>query len=1097
MVNVLTGKSTPARATASTYGSFLSVDEEIVGFQDDVESIIQQLTKGTKELDVVSIVGMPGLGKTTLATMVFNHHVIDKYFDVRASCSISKEYNLRKVCSEILKQVLGNVDGILDEDMPDKLRKSLMRKRYLIVLDDIWEVKAWEEFRLCFQDDENGSRIMLTTRDEEVARQIKHHSDPYFLRFLTMDESWKLLQKKVFQGEICPSELRGAGLRVAKSCKGLPLVIVLIAGIIAKQVRASSWLEIAKDLSSHVLEEQSTKIIESSYNYLEDHLKSCLLYMGLFPEDYKFPVSNLLKLWIAEDFVHDIMVLDNMDMEEASKTCLNDLVNRSLVIVSERREDNGEIEYCTVHDVVREFCLRKLPKEKFMQYHHAKKHRLSDDDFNEEFLYRYEDALKKLTLEDVDDNLDEQFLQQDEDLLDKSMLKYAHDDLDDDLAEQFLRQDEDLLDKSMLEHVHDDLDEDLAEQFSHQDEDLLDKSMLKYVHDDLDEDLDEQFSHQDEDLLDMPMLKYVHDDLDEDLDEQFSHQDEDLLDMPMLKYVHDDLDEDLDEQFSHQDEDLLDMPMLKYVHDDLDEDLDEQFSHQDEDLLDMPMLKYVHDDLDEDLDEQFSHQDEDLLDMPMLKYVHDDLDEDLDEQFSHQDEDLLDMPMLKYVHDDLDEDLDEQFSQDDEYLWDNPKYVHVNLDEQFLPYEDLSDKRKYVHDDLGKRLLRYQQQGESVEQDELIDDPEFSPGDEISLFHVLDNLKFIRVLHLLDVDLKRHSWATVVQVVTHLRYLAICTQEFDFKWVSHLHDLQTLQVVRKDDLLGHLQTSPSFWKMQKLRHVDIQDFSFKWEDNDRAIFEESSETVLPNLKTFGKCRIYLADKTPEFWWRFPNIEQLKLHFIEPGYEVNMPNLEELPVQSLELCFSRPISGYKSTGRANCVVFPSNLNDLSLDRLCLTEKAVSQLAKLQNLESLKLRDVYFKSEDILQPGYSTCWDVSDYEFQALKYLNLQNVLVTEWRSSEASFPVLEQLILNNCVIQCGQIPCNFVDIPTLKLIKLIHCDRSLGFSALNIKKEVEEISGCDSLQVLSQYKRYYGLPDVDFATDCFGAWDRGDIHRMAG
>ncbi|PHT39222.1 hypothetical protein CQW23_22795 [Capsicum baccatum] len=951
MVNVLTGKSTPARATASTYGSFLSVDEEIVGFEDDVESIIQQLTKGTKELDVVSIVGMPGLGKTTLATTVFNHHVIDKYFDVRASCSISKEYNLRKVCSEILKQVLGNVDGILDEDMPDKLRKSLMRKRYLIVLDDIWEVKAWEEFRLCFQDDENGSRIMLTTRDEEVARQIKHHSDPYFLRFLTMDESWKLLQKKVFQGEICPSELRGAGLRVAKSCKGLPLVIVLIAGIIAKQMRASSWLEIAKDLSSHVLEEQSTKIIESSYNYLEDHLKSCLLYMGLFPEDYKFPVSNLLKLWIAEDFVHDIMVLDNVDMEEASKTCLNDLVNRSLVIVSERREDNGEIEYCTVHDVVREFCLRKLPKEKFMQYHHAKKHRLSDDDFDEEFLYRYEDALKKLTLEDVDDNLDEQFLQQDEDLLDKSMLKYAHDNLDDDLAEQFLRQDEDLLDKSMLEHVHDDLDEDLAEQFSHQDEDLLDKSMLKYVHDDLDE--------------------------------------------------------------------------------------------------------------------------------------------DLDEQFSHQDEDLLDMPMLKYVHDDLDEDLDEQFSQDDEYLWDNPKYVHGNLDEQFLPYEDLSDKRKYVHDDLGKRLLRYQQQGESVEQDELIDDPEFSPGDEISLFHVLDNLKFIRVLHLLDVDLKRHSWATAVQVVTHLRYLAICTQEFDFKWVSHLHDLQTLQVVRKDNLLAHLQTSPSFWKMQKLRHVDIQDFSFKWEDNDRAIFEESSETVLPNLKTFGKCRIYLADKTPEFWWRFPNIEQLKLHFIEPGYEVDMPNLEELPVQSLELCFSRPISGYKSTGRANCVVFPSNLNDLSLDRLCLTEKAVSQLAKLQNLESLKLR-VYFKSEDIC-----TCWDVSDYEFQALKYLNLQNVLVTEWRSSEASFPVLEQLILNNCVIQCGQIPCNFVDIPTLKLIKLIHCDRSLGFSALNIKKEVEEISGCDSLQVLTQYERYYRLSDVGFATDFFGAWDRGDIHRMAG
>ncbi|KAH0640724.1 hypothetical protein KY290_037953 [Solanum tuberosum] len=74
-----------------------SIDEEVVGFEDDADNIIQQLTGGTKELDIVSIVGMPGLGKTTLATMVFTHHCIDKHFDVRAWCSISKEYNLRKV----------------------------------------------------------------------------------------------------------------------------------------------------------------------------------------------------------------------------------------------------------------------------------------------------------------------------------------------------------------------------------------------------------------------------------------------------------------------------------------------------------------------------------------------------------------------------------------------------------------------------------------------------------------------------------------------------------------------------------------------------------------------------------------------------------------------------------------------------------------------------------------------------------------------------------------------------------------------------------------------------------------------------------------
>ncbi|XP_060194812.1 putative late blight resistance protein homolog R1B-17 isoform X2 [Lycium barbarum] len=356
------GKRTEAPAGTSTK-YFPSIDEEVVGFEKDAESIIQQLTGGTKGLDVISIFGMPGLGKTTLARKVYNNHSIVNHFDVKIWCAVSQAYNRRMLLSEIFKQATrSEIDE--DDDIADKLRKSLMGKRYLIVLDDIWEIDAWDNLGLCFPRGEDGSRVMVTTRIEEVAKHLQHRGDPYSLRFLTLEVSWELLQKKVFQGESCPPDLLEAGLQVAQHCKGLPLVIVLTAGIIAKMEReASLWFEVAKDLSSQILGEQSMKVIQSSYEHLEHHLKPCLLYMGLFPEDCKIPVSDLLKLWMAEEFVLNI---DKENMEEASRICLNDLLNRSLVMVSERRI-NGDVEYCTIHDVVREFCCRKLREETFMQ----------------------------------------------------------------------------------------------------------------------------------------------------------------------------------------------------------------------------------------------------------------------------------------------------------------------------------------------------------------------------------------------------------------------------------------------------------------------------------------------------------------------------------------------------------------------------------------------------------------------------------------------------------------------------------------------------------------------------------------------------------
>ncbi|XP_049369982.1 putative late blight resistance protein homolog R1A-3 [Solanum verrucosum] len=337
------------------------IDEEIVGFGKDTEKMIQCLIRGTNELDVVPIVGMGGQGKTTIARKVYNSDNIVSHFDVRAWCIVSQTYNRRTLLQEIFSQVTGSKDkGDKDDILADELRKILMGKRYLIVLDDMWDCMAWDDLRLCFPDVGNRSRIVVTTRLEKVGEQVKYHTDPYSLPFLTTEESCKLLQKKVFQKEDFPPGLQDVSQVVAEKCKGLPLVVVLVSGIIKKRKMEESWWNEVKDSLFDLIdcesEDYSPATMKLSFDNLADCLKPCLLYMGLFPEDAIIPVSKLISLWIAEDLVVNT---------ESAKDYLMDLISSNVVMVSRRRY-NGKVKYCQVHDVVLHFCLEKSREEKFI-----------------------------------------------------------------------------------------------------------------------------------------------------------------------------------------------------------------------------------------------------------------------------------------------------------------------------------------------------------------------------------------------------------------------------------------------------------------------------------------------------------------------------------------------------------------------------------------------------------------------------------------------------------------------------------------------------------------------------------------------------------
>ncbi|MCD7470383.1 hypothetical protein HAX54_010183 [Datura stramonium] len=188
--------------------------EEVVGFEDVMEKLREQLIRGTKQLDVISVVGMPGLGKTTVANKLYFDELVVSRFDIRAQCCVSQAYSHRNVLLSILRNAIGEsptLTRLSTDVLADQLRKILLPKRYLILVDDVWESKVWDDLRCCFHDANNGSRIILTTQNGDVAENAKSVSDPLQLRLLNDDESWKLLKQKVFGEECCSDLLSNVG----------------------------------------------------------------------------------------------------------------------------------------------------------------------------------------------------------------------------------------------------------------------------------------------------------------------------------------------------------------------------------------------------------------------------------------------------------------------------------------------------------------------------------------------------------------------------------------------------------------------------------------------------------------------------------------------------------------------------------------------------------------------------------------------------------------------------------------------------------------------------------------------------------------------
>lgn len=343
--------------------------DNVVGFDEEAKTVVNRLTTGSKQLEVITVVGMGGLGKTTLAKKISNDLSIQHHFFIHAWVYVSQDYSRKEVFLAILgslKQLKDDMHRLSDDLLADILHKYLSTGIYLIVIDDVWKIETWDDLKVAFPDSNCGSRILLTSRNTDVAIHANPVNPPHHLRFLTTDESWELLQKKVFGRGSCPSELEVLGNQISIKCYGLPLAIVVVAGLLSKKDKTRDWWKrVADSVSTYVARDpkQCLDVLALSYHHLPDHLKNCFMYFGVFPEDFAIPVWKLLRLWVAEGFIQQT---GQECLEDVAEEYLEDLIERNLILVAEKRA-NGRLKSCRIHDMLRDLCLREAKEEKFLK----------------------------------------------------------------------------------------------------------------------------------------------------------------------------------------------------------------------------------------------------------------------------------------------------------------------------------------------------------------------------------------------------------------------------------------------------------------------------------------------------------------------------------------------------------------------------------------------------------------------------------------------------------------------------------------------------------------------------------------------------------
>nr|UBY07218.1 NBS-LRR disease resistance protein [Dasypyrum villosum] len=361
--------------------------KELIGIDVARDEITKKLMDGdgdgdvpNQQLKIISIFGIGGLGKTTVAKVV--HQGLQEKFMLKAFVSVGQKPDVKKVLRDIFLELdkegymKSNAQTLDEMQLIVELQKLLENKRYFIVIDDIWNVEAWKIIICALKDSNCGSKIITTTRSLEVARKS---GEAYQLKPLSPGNSEKLLYMRLYGGKSkCPFDHPlEISKKILQRSGGVPLAILTIASLLDGKAR-EDWSKVYYSIGFGHGENQDVgntrKILLFSYYDLPYYLRPCLLYLSIYPEDYTIGKKTLIWKWVAEGFIKEEPGIGQYELGERY---FNELVNRSMIQPICGSYGSCFVTGCNVHDLVLDMICLLSNEQNFVRVWDVNDQRIS------------------------------------------------------------------------------------------------------------------------------------------------------------------------------------------------------------------------------------------------------------------------------------------------------------------------------------------------------------------------------------------------------------------------------------------------------------------------------------------------------------------------------------------------------------------------------------------------------------------------------------------------------------------------------------------------------------------------------------------------